>query len=142
MPAQANLPARHYRIAQLGAARYADQASQNRPAAEHDIVPDLHQIIDHRAGSDHGVVSRAAIDRRIGADIDVIADDDPPELRHLDRARGVHCEAEAGLTDAHAGVQHDAGADQAMAERYIGADAAILAQFDAGGDDRVRPDTN
>ena len=28
----------------------------------------------------------AAVDRRVGADIDIVADDDPPELRDLDRA--------------------------------------------------------
>ena len=37
-------------------------------------------------GADHRIVSGSAVDRRIGADIDIVADHDPPELRHLDRA--------------------------------------------------------
>ena len=80
------LPSHHDKIAEPGAARDADLAGQDAAAAEHDIVPDLHQIIDHRARADDRVMPRAAVDRRIGADIDIVADHDPPELRDLDRA--------------------------------------------------------
>ena len=73
----------------------------------------------------------AAVDRGVGADIGIVADDDPAELRHLDRAGRIRRKAEAGLADPHPRVQHDPRADQAMAERDIGADPAIVAQLDA-----------
>ncbi len=46
----------------------ADDAAM---AADADVVANLHQIIDLRAFADHRVVHRAAIDRRIGADLDL-----------------------------------------------------------------------
>ena len=82
-----------------------DLPGQDAAAPEHDVVGDLHQIINHRAGADHGVVTRAAVDRGVGADVDIVADDDAAELRHLDRARLVGSEAEPGLADAHSWMQ-------------------------------------
>ena len=43
-----------------------------------------------------------AVDGRIGADLDVVLDDDPADLRHLEVALAAHGEAEAVLADAHA----------------------------------------
>ena len=37
-------------------------------------------------GADHGIVPGAAVDRGIGADIDIVADDDPAKLRDFDVA--------------------------------------------------------
>src|SRR5207237_552412 len=73
-------------------------------------------------------------------DINVVADNDPPELRDSNRPLSVGCEAEAGLANLHPGVEHDARADQAMAQRHIGADPAILAELDRGADHRVGAD--
>mgnify|MGYP001552958627 CR=1 FL=1 len=70
------LAADHDKIAEFGAARNAHLTGENAAAAENDVVPDLNQIINHRAGADHRIVARAAIDRRIGADIDIVAYDD------------------------------------------------------------------
>ena len=102
MAGEPGLPSHHDKIAEPGAARDADLTGQNAAATENDIVPDLHQIINHRARADHGIVSGAAVDRRVGADIDIVADDDPPELRDLDRAARIGREAEPGLADPHA----------------------------------------
>src|SRR4051812_42986307 len=130
MTGKPGLSARHDKIAEPRAARDPDLPRQDAAAADRDIMPDLDQIIDHRSRTDHRVVPGAAVDRRVGADIDIIADDDAPELRDLDRPVRIGSEAEPGLTDAHAGMQHDTGADQAMAQRYIGADPALVAEFD------------
>src|SRR6185312_14596859 len=56
------------------------------------------------------------------------------ELRDLDGALGVRRKAESRLADAHAGMEHDASADDAMTEGHVGADPAILSQLDPGGD--------
>src|SRR5439155_9777140 len=140
MAGKPGLSSDHDKIANLCAAGNPNLSGHDATPAKNDIVPDLHQIIDHRARTDHGVVSGAAIDRRVGADIDIIADDHPPELRDLDRPPGVRREPESGLADAHTGMQHDARADHAMAERHIGVDPTIVADFDPDADHRVGPD--
>src|SRR5439155_24199182 len=140
MAGETGLPSYHDKIAEFGAAGDPDLSGQDAAPAEHDIVPDLYQIIDHRAGPDHLIVSRAAIDRRVGADINVVADNDPPELRDFNRPLSVGCKAEAGLANLYPGVEHDARADQAMAQRHIGADPAILSELDRGADHRVGAD--
>src|SRR5437763_16949747 len=124
-----NLTSKHDKIANFRAAINSNQSGQDAAPTENDIVPDLHQIIDHRARTDHRVVSGAAVDRRVGPDIGVVADDHPSELRDLDRPLGVRGKPESGLADPHTGMQHDTRPDHAMAERHIGADPAILAEF-------------
>ena len=47
------------------------------------VVSDLNQIVDLRSGADDGVVDAAAIDRRVRADLDVVADDASPDVRNL-----------------------------------------------------------
>jgi len=107
MASESGLSSDHDKIADLCAAGNPDLSGQDAAPAENDIVPDLHQIIDHRARTDHGVVSRPAVDRRVGADIHIIADDHPPELRDLDRPLGVRREPESGLADPHTGMQRN-----------------------------------
>src|SRR3954453_4609368 len=132
MAGEAGLAARHDKIAEPGTARDADLTSQHAAAADYDIVCDLHQIIDHRSRADYSVMAGASVDCCIGADIDIVPDNDAPELRDLDRAVAIGREAKSGLTDAHAGVQHDPGADQTVAQRHIGSDLAIVAEFNRG----------
>src|SRR5258708_3510321 len=115
MAGETGLPSDHDEIADLGAAGNTGLSGQDATPTENDIVPDLHQIIDHCAGPNHRIMSRTAIDRRVGADIDIVADHDPPKLRDLDWPLRVRRKAEAGLADAHPRVEHDARTDQAMA---------------------------
>src|ERR1700733_4730578 len=104
MTRKPGLAAYHNEIADLGAAGNPGLRGQDTTAAKHDIVADLHQIIDHRARPDHGIVPGAAIDRGIGADVDVVADDNPAELRDFDRGAGIRRKAEPGLPDAYSGM--------------------------------------
>ena len=78
------------------------------------IVADLDQIIYLGAVADHRVFERAAIDAAVRADLDVAADQHPAELRHLSQAMRTGREAEAILTDAHAGMQDRTRADRAV----------------------------
>ena len=48
------------------------------------VVGDLHQVVDLGAGADARGLEGAAIDRGAGADLDVVADLDVAQLRHLD----------------------------------------------------------
>ena len=54
----------------------------------------------------------AAVDRRVGADLDVVLDDDAADLRHLEVPPRPDGEAEPVLADAHAGMDDDAVAEQ------------------------------
>src|SRR6185312_11425840 len=64
-------------------ARDADAAGDRRVRADHAVVADLDLVVELGALLDHRVVDRAAVDRRVGADLDVVTDHDAPELRDL-----------------------------------------------------------
>ena len=51
-----------------------------------DVVADLHEIVDLGAFADDRVAIGAAVDRRPGADLDVVLDDDAADLRHFQMA--------------------------------------------------------
>ena len=61
----------------------ADLRHDHAMLADGDVVGDLHQVVDLRPLPDQRVAAAAAVDRRVGADLDVVADDHAPELRHL-----------------------------------------------------------
>ena len=82
-------------------------------AADDDVVADLHEVVDLGALADDRVARRAAIDRRVGADLDVVLNDDAAHLRHLQMPARAEREAETVLADAHARMQDDAVAEQA-----------------------------
>ena len=83
------------------------------------IVADLHQIVDLGALADHGVADRAAVDGGAGADLHVVLDDDPADLRDLAMAVGAHHVAEAVLADRGSRDGRYAVADQGMGDRRI-----------------------
>ena len=61
-------------------------AGDHAAAADADIVGDLHEIVDLGAFADDRVGHRAAIDRGVGADLDIVLDDDAADLRNALRA--------------------------------------------------------
>ena len=109
------------------AAREARLGHHDRRLADHDVVSHLHQVVELRAPPDAGVAERAAIDRRVRADLDVVLHHHASELRHrLELARlGEHV-AEAVAAEHDAGLQHDAIADlRALAQHATGVDHAV-----------------
>ena len=94
-----------------------------------DAVADLHQVVDLRAGADARLADRRPIDRRVGADLDVVLDDDVGALRNLQvRAVGLPREPEPFAAE-HRAVLHDdpVADDDAVANRDLRADDAVLA---------------
>ena len=51
-------------------------------AADADVMGDLHEIVDLGALADDRIGHGAAIDGGVGADLDIVLDDDPADLRH------------------------------------------------------------
>jgi hypothetical protein len=140
MAGEPTLTPDHDKILKPRAPRDPDLTGENAASPENDVVPDLHQIINHRASANHGVGSGSSIDRGVGADVHIIANQDPAELGDFDRTRPVRRETEPVLADPYAWVQYDARANHAMTECDIGANPTVVANFYSGADYCVWPD--
>src|SRR5262245_61493752 len=58
----------------------AGQSCDQAVASDPTVVPDLHEVIDLGALTDHRVAQSAAIDCRVGTDLDAVLNDDAAEL--------------------------------------------------------------
>ena len=72
--------------------------TQCRPIST--LCPIWHLVVDLGALADHRVAVRAPVDDRVGADLDVVLDDDPADLRHLQMSPRPHGKAKPVLADA------------------------------------------
>jgi hypothetical protein len=52
--------------------RNTDLGYDDATPTKYNIVADLHQVIETRTSTDHCVVSRSSINRRIGTNLDII----------------------------------------------------------------------
>src|SRR5207237_10785352 len=111
MAADADLAREHDVIAQLRAARDADLRDNQAMFADLDVVRDLHEVVNLRAPADFGCAERAAIHGHVRADLNVVADDDVADLRHLAVKAPVQHIAVTVRADDRAGVDADALAD-------------------------------
>jgi len=85
----------------------------NTMAANDYVVADLTEIVDFRRLSDDRVPYAATIDRRPGADLDVVLDDHSSSLRNF-LLCGTGDVTKAILPDAASGMDHYAFADKRM----------------------------
>ena len=85
------------------------------------IMGDLHEIIDFRAFTDSRVARGTAIDRRIGADLDIVLNNDAAELRHLGRARLARHVPKAILANSYTRMQQDAITQKCVLIEQLGA---------------------
>src|SRR5258708_31984772 len=97
-------PGDHAARADPGTARYAHAGGDHRVRTDVDVVADLDLVIQLGPRLDDGVADGAAIDRRIGTDLDVSADAHAAELRHLGPAAAVRCKAKPVRPDDHSGM--------------------------------------
>ena len=102
MARQARLASDHDVVFQDRGTGNAGLRNDHAAASEAHVVRDLHQIVEARAGADDRVLQRSAIDRGVGADLDIVLDDHAAELRHAEHAGGRDRETEAVLSDARA----------------------------------------
>src|SRR5262249_5604478 len=79
----AGLPAERGEIADHARSRDAGLRDQHRMAADDDVVTDLDEVVDLRPFADDRVAIGAAVDADAGADLDIVLDDDPPDLGHF-----------------------------------------------------------
>ena len=89
--------------------------------ADPDVVRDLDLIVELDAVFDDGIVERAAVDRGVGADFDVIADQHPSDLGNFFPYAILPRDAETVGADHDAGMHDTARADPAfMVDRHVG----------------------
>src|SRR5262249_10354540 len=100
-----------HEVLEFGRARYPHMAGNDTVPPNHDVVPDLHEIINFRARTDHGVPESPAVNAAIGADLHVVLDDHTADLRHLEMALGPHGKADPVLPDPRAGRQDPRAAE-------------------------------
>src|SRR5215469_9873889 len=139
MVGNADLSGKNSEIADRHAARYADLRNNQAMPADRTVVSDLHEIVDLGALANHGVAGGAAVDRGIGADLDVILDDHAAGLRNLLMAARRRQETESVLSDAGPGMNDDAVADQGVKDGGLRADCAVAADANAGPNHRAWP---
>src|ERR1700757_4362987 len=132
MTGEPTLSSDHHKITEPRAPRDPHLTREDTATAEYHVVSDLHEIINHRPRADLRIVPGSPIDRGIGADIDIVSDQDTPELRDFDRRFRVGRKSEPPRADSPPGVHQDARADQAVTERHIGRDPAVVADLDPG----------
>ena len=80
------------------------------PAHDH-VVRHMDEVVDLRAFANDGGAERAAVNGGIGADLDVVVDDDIAELKHFPVAALVQHVTEAVRADDGAGMDGDAMAE-------------------------------
>src|SRR5690606_36662653 len=125
MVGDAHAPAQHRPVADGNGAGNAAMGGEHATTSDPYIMGDLDEIIYLGPLADHRIGKRAAIDRGVGADLDVVLDDDAAELGHLVEAGAARHVAEAVLADAHAGMDDDAVAEKCVLDRGAGADIAV-----------------
>src|SRR5262245_24527726 len=103
---------------------------------------DLDKVVDLGPGLDPRLPYRRSIDRRVGADLDVVFDHDGGHLRDLlVRAVLAMGKTEPVTADDRAVLNHAARANRdALADRYPGVHEAVRSEHGAGADNRVRVD--
>src|SRR3954447_23688901 len=105
------------------------------------IVADLDLIVDFGAFANHGIAQAPAIDGRSGPDLNVILDQHPAGLRHLQMpVRPKEDETITVLADAAAGMDQDIVTEQRALDGGPCADVAIPADPDVGSYDSTRSD--
>ncbi len=87
VPIDAGLPANHHEISDCRTAGYAHLSHDQAPATDIYVVPDLHLVVDLGALPDRRVAAGAAVDRRGCADLDIVLNHDPSDLRHFQMSR-------------------------------------------------------
>src|SRR5881398_1559128 len=90
----AHLPRQDDAASEPRAARDADLRDQDGVLAHLDVVAELHEIVDLGTAPDDRIAERRAVDRAVGADLDVVLDDDAARLGNLAMPRAVEGEAE------------------------------------------------
>src|SRR5436190_16561718 len=122
-------------IAHLGGTGYTDLRNEHAMFADFHVVPDLDQVVDLGPLAYYRFTQGRAIDRRPGADLNVVLDPDDSDLRNLVMLAIVHGEAVSVRADDDTGVNDAPATDAgAIVDDYAGIDDRIVAEGRSGFD--------
>src|SRR6476620_5275254 len=106
------LPGDYNTIADARGTGDADLRHDQAQAADANVVADLNEIVNLGPGANDGVIEAAAIDGRVRADLDVLLDDAPPNVRNLVVDSVAEHVAKAIASQASAGLHHHARSER------------------------------
>ena len=109
-------------------------------AADHDVVSNLHKVVDLGSLTDYGVADRSTVDGGVGPDLYIVLNHHPTDLGYLLMPLRTHGEAESILTDPCSRVQDHAIADERVNDCRMGAHHAVPPDLHAGPDHGIGPD--
>src|SRR6266550_7387081 len=119
----------------------ADARRDRRMCADDAVVADLDLIVELDVVFDYRIVDRATVDRRVGADFDVCADDDAADLRNPHPAAVFLGHAKPiGADDGTAVDRRTLANDGAWIKNGAGMKDDIVPESRAFADDAVRFD--
>ena len=125
-------------IAGLAAPGDADLTAKQVVAADLVVVADHHQVVDLGPLADPGGLERRAVDRAIGADLDVVFDFEPPGMRDLHVPAVDLAVAETVASQHAAGVDlHPVAENHVLIKDRVGMDDAIAPELAPLADDRA-----
>src|SRR5262245_13019838 len=105
--------------------------------ANADIVAHMNQVVDLCALADDRVADCTTIDGRAGPYLDIVLNDNAPDLRHLEMPIAAHHVSKAVLTDLAARMNDDPVADQGIGHDRTRADRAVAPDPDSGANHGV-----
>ncbi len=127
------------KISKLGRTGNADLRDNQTSPSDRHIMGDLHKIIDFGAFSNHGIARRSAVDRGVGADLDIVLNNDTADLRNFEMALAARHKAETILADPYAWMKDDTIANQGMNNRYLRTDRTLAAKAYIRTDNSIGP---
>ena len=80
MSIQCSLPSDLDKILKDGQTRDAGLADDDATPAQHNVVSDLYEIIETRTHTNHRTSHRSSVNRRIGANLDIVFANHPTKL--------------------------------------------------------------
>ena len=118
-----------------GASRYAALGRHDRVLTDFDVVRDVDQIVELDTTADECPSECASINGGVGTDLDVIFDDDDPNVREFDEFAFAACVAEPIGANDRAGVNDDVRAyERTFSYDRVGPYTAVVAEPNLGFD--------
>src|ERR1700761_4096566 len=135
--ADADLAANQHHGADRGRAAYADLRHHQAVMTNAHIVADMDKAVETHAALDMSVADGAAVHGAVGAELDIVLDDDAAKLRHPQQPLQAGHKREALIADGVVRTHHHALPQDGMGDDAIGSDAAAIADLDSASDHRI-----
>jgi hypothetical protein len=134
------LTTKNHGVAKRDASGKTNLTGQHAVLTHHYVVPDMHKIINLGSPADDGVAERAAVNRDVGSDFNVVVDEDAAQLRNPEVTLRTLFKAKSILSDARPRKDPDSIANQRMTQCHMSADPTLTPDPNSAANDRTVPD--